>query len=162
MAQYEVFETKNILCRYDPLTRIMHIRYNETSLPEDAINGYAWALRIFDVVDVNTIRGSIFDFRRITMFHLSTLNTTRTQSIRMNRSVDLSSHPVALLIKTIYQEKMLGISKAVTPGEDRKRIVRSEDEAVKFLNAWNNKLGRKFDITPELMNAYPHSVTLSS
>jgi hypothetical protein len=65
------------------------------------------------------------------------LTSAQRQSQQFNTKADVSNHPVALLVDTFMQEQILQVELKISPQQDRKRIVRSEDEAYAFIASFH-------------------------
>ena len=90
--------------------------------------------------DLSKARGSIYDFRLVTDFTNRNATTTQRESGKLNRNVDMRNHPVALLVNTIFQEQFVKAFMQLTPGDQRKRIVRSEEDALAFIANFHRTL----------------------
>ena len=51
----------------------------------------------------------------------------------------MSHIPVGLIVRTIYQEQMVRISTKLTQQTQRMKIVKSMDEALAFIQEWNQQ-----------------------
>lgn len=100
---------------------------------------YAWVGDLLNVIGPDATRGVVIDFREVKRFTRDNLYTTRRQSSDINESTDNSGHPVALIVANYYQDQMVRVSMMATPGERRKRVVNTRDEALSFINNWQAK-----------------------
>ncbi len=136
---YERLETEEVTAYYDEEQRLVFIKYTETLTPESTRAVYEWANRIMTPEEVGRSRGSIYDFRPVKKFNLGNLAIVQQKSTQLNRKDDFSNHAVALIVETFYQESMVRTAMQITPGQDRKRIVRSMEEALAFIDSFQNK-----------------------
>jgi hypothetical protein len=100
---------------------------------------YANLASTIGVVGIETVRGSLYDFRHVTDFDNSNLNAVRRTSSNMNVNYDMSHIAVALIVGTTMQDSMVRMSMKITPQEERKRIVRSFAEAYRFVDEFQAK-----------------------
>jgi hypothetical protein len=136
---FERLESPEVTAYYDEEQRIVFVAYAETLTPDISKAVYEWANRIMTTEEVAKSRGSIYDFRRVQKFNLGNLTVVQQKSAQLNRKEDFSNHAVALICETIYQESMVRTAMQITPGQDRKRIVRSMEEALAFVENFHNK-----------------------
>ncbi len=102
---------------------------------------YAWIGRLIagSNQDTSHALGSVFDFRDVKDFVLGNLTTTQTRSNTLNHKVDISNHPVALIVGSLYQRMLIKTAMQVTPQQKRKRIVESMEEALSFIDEWHSQ-----------------------
>ena len=131
--------TDEFEARIDAESTIMTVTYRCTLSPELTTGFYKWMMGVAQDYPelVTATRGSIFDFRQVTEFVSSNLSTVRRESKKAGQDRDLQNHPVALVVETLMQEKMVGLTMKLTEGQNRKRIVRSMDEAQGFISKWH-------------------------
>ena len=140
MAEFERLEAPEVTGYYDEAQRIVFITYSETLTPDVSKLVYDWAARLaVDTEEVAKSRGSIYDFRPVKKFNLGNLAVVQQKSTQLNRKDDFSNHAVALIVDSFYQESMVRTTMHVTPGQDRKRIVHSMEEALAFVDSFHNK-----------------------
>ena len=99
-------------------------------------------------------RGGIFDFRDVTNFGIGNMPVAKQASKEVNDLVDLSIFPVALLVKNINQEVKVRMS-MLDERTSRKRVVHSEEEALAFINSWNETHKRQFEISDDRLAQWP-------
>ncbi len=138
MSHY-VFETENVLAEVNPETGIVCIIYRNILNATTTMQTYAWIAKATETFSVDALRGAIFDFRQVETFDHSNLNTTRSESRRVNDELDFSHVPVALIVETAYQESFVRMSMKITPQQDRKRVVHSMDGALHFIKKWHQQ-----------------------
>lgn len=130
-------ELEQVSGAYDPKNRILYVQYRGHITSEITTQVYAWISALISTYGLTQVRGSIFDFREVTNFVVGNLSTTQHQSYLLNSQVDLSDHPVALLVNNIYQRAMVKAALNVTPQQERKRIVHSMEGALAFIHDWH-------------------------
>ena len=134
-------DNENVHAIYDNETKLLLVTYKGILSPQVTNEFYTW---VFGIMKENPTlimeaRGSIFDFRDVKDFVNSNLSTVRKQSQTVNQNVEARNHPVALLVKTTLQERMVAVTLKLTPQNDRKKIVFSMDEAKEYITAWHKK-----------------------
>jgi hypothetical protein len=137
-------KTENLHCYNDPDYRLTIVAYSGELTPAVTSQAYAWLGRAKPEL-LKLIRGSIFDFRKVTIFNTGNLSTLQRKSRELNAEIKEYQIPVAMLVANLYQEKMVYISSKISPGEDRKRIVKSVDAALAFLEEYNKKWDKHID-----------------
>jgi hypothetical protein len=128
-------DTDQFSAWYDDESLILYVVYKGVLTPDVTSQMYRW---LGDVIqrrpaDVVRARGSIYDFRQVTGFDSRNLTSAQRQSQQFNNKVDVTNHPVALLVDTLFQEQILRVELKISPQQDRKRLVRSEAEALDFI-----------------------------
>jgi hypothetical protein len=129
-------ELEQATATFDEQRLLIRVAYRGSLGSEVTVQVYDWIDRLVKTIGVEAVFGEIFDFREVTEFQAENLQTARKTSKRMNVRVDMSNVPVALIIKTFYHEEILRGSMQVVPDHQRKRIVKSEAEALAFIEAW--------------------------
>ncbi|MDX2137184.1 MAG: hypothetical protein SF123_03745 [Chloroflexota bacterium] len=126
---------------FDEDTRILRIAYHGVMSPAVTAEFYQWLGSVIKQypAKVVTARGSIYDFRAVTEFANSNISSTQRQSQHVNQQVDLQDHPVAIIAKDALQTALLSATMKITGQQDRKRIVRNEQEAVSFIEAFHRQ-----------------------
>ncbi len=134
----EHIETDPFTAWYDTEEGILHVNYRGVLTPEATVQFYRWLGGIIqrNPQEVGRAKGSIYDFRGVTGFDKSNLTSAQRQSKQLNMQVDMSGHPVALLVETALQERILIVELSISPQQDRKRIVRTEAEALAFIDSF--------------------------
>ena len=138
---FERLETPDVIAYYDEEQHLVFITYSEALTTDITKAVYEWANRIATSDEVAKSRGSIYDFRQVRKFNLGNLTTVQQKSTQLNRKEDFSHHAVALIVDTFYQESMVRTAMQISPGQDRKRIVHSMEEALAFIESFHNKRG---------------------
>ena len=134
---YERLEIEQASAYFDPESRIVRVAYSGSLGSDVTVEVYAWLDGLVKEIGVDSINGQIFDFSNVTEFQESNLQTARKASKKMNIRIDTSKIPVALVVGTFYQEEILRGSMQISPDHVRKRIVKSEEEAMAFIEEWN-------------------------
>jgi len=135
----EHIDTENFSAWYDDQQQILHVVYNGVLTPDTTAQFYRWLSAVIQrrPQDVVRAKGSIYDFRGVTGFDSRNLTSAQRQSQQFNTKADVSNHPVALLVDTLMQEQILRVELKISPQQDRKRIVHSEDEAYAFIASFH-------------------------
>lgn len=132
-------DTPNVRAYFDRATGISHIVYTGSIDGRHTAAVYEWVKQLLPVIGEQATYGVIFDFSAVTKFAPDNLSTTRRESQSINKERDNSDHPVALVVNTMYQEQMVRVSTRISPQEDRKRIVRSNEEALAYFQEWHRQ-----------------------
>lgn len=111
------------------------VKYQGNLSGESARMYYRWLMQHM-AATIPDVRGSIFDFREVTTIDASNTRTVGQSSTSAHRNADLSHIGVALIAKDHYQEQMLRITAQMTPNPHTKRIVRSTEEALAYIEEW--------------------------
>jgi hypothetical protein len=129
-------ESDQVNAYYDREQQLVRVHYRGQLVPDMTISVYAWINDLVEFIDIKEIRGGVYDFRSVTAFHNSNLGTVQRVSQKANINHDFSHIGVALLVGSLLQEQMVRLAMKITPQETRKRIVKSEAEALAFIDAW--------------------------
>jgi hypothetical protein len=138
MERFRV-ETPQLIAYFDDETGIVYVIYRGVLSPDVTAQMYKWMMESVQQLDVKDIRGGIYDFRLVTDFNKGNLATANRESRSFNVKVDVSSVPAALIVNTLFQEQMVKVSMQITPGQERKRIVKSMDDAVAFIKQFQKR-----------------------
>lgn len=132
-------ETPQVVSYFDDETGIVYVIYRGVLSPDVTAQVYKWMAESVQQMDIKLVRGGIYDFREVTDFNKGNLATANRESRSFNTKVDVSSIPAALIVSTLFQEQMVKVSMQITPGQDRKRIVKSMDDAVAFIKQFQKR-----------------------
>ena len=135
----ERMEAEQFTAWYDDDVNILYVVYKGVLTADVTAQVYRWlgdAIRR-NPAEVSRARGSIYDFRQVTGFDSRNLTSAQRQSQQLNNQVDMSNHPVALLVQTPAQETIIHVELKISPQQDRKRLVRTEEEAYNFIVNFN-------------------------
>ena len=134
-------ETENIQAHYDTEAKLLRVIYRGILTPQVTVEFYTWLGTVMqqNPLLINEALGSIFDFRQVSDFKNSNISTVRKQSQSVSQNPDAKNHPVALLVETIFQERMVEVMMKMTEQQDRKKVVKSIEEAQDFIAAWHKK-----------------------
>ncbi len=138
MSNFQL-EVENASASYDEATQIATITYRGVLDSTVTIQVYDWLDALYKDVGIEKIYGEIFDFRAVKSFDEGNLTTARRTSNRMNMSLDTSQFPVALVVADPEQEEILRGPMRIPEGHQRKRIVRTVEEGLQFIHAWNKE-----------------------
>jgi hypothetical protein len=133
-----VLEVERAKAHYDDAQQIIFVTYEGELNGDVTLQVYEWLDELFKSVDATTIKGQIFDFRKVTSFQQDNLQAARRASNRFNMRMDTSHIPVALVIGDPYHDEIMRSGMRISPDHRRKKIVWSHDEAHEFLKEWHD------------------------
>ncbi|MEO8609832.1 MAG: hypothetical protein ABI690_18210 [Chloroflexota bacterium] len=135
----EPIDTENFSGWYDDEIQVLRVAYKGVLSPDVTAQMYRWLGEVIQrrPADVVRAKGSIYDFRQVTGFDSRNLTSAQRQSQQFNTKVDMTNHPVALLVDTFLQEQILRVELKISPQQDRKRMVHSEAEALAFIASFH-------------------------
>jgi hypothetical protein len=141
MAIIVPLETENVQADYDAEAKILRVTYKGVLTPQVTVEFYTWLGGIMQQNPTLILEalGSIFDFRQVTDFKSSNITTVRKQSQTVTQNPEAKNHPVALVVETIFQERMVSVTLKMTEQQDRKKVVNSIEEAQDYIAAWHKK-----------------------
>jgi hypothetical protein len=131
----EKIEAEQFTAWYDDDVNILYVVYKGILTSDVTAQVYRWLGESIQRRPQEVVRakGSIYDFRQVTGFDSRNLTSAQRQSQQLNAKVDISNHPVALLVSTPLQEQIIQVELNISPQQDRKRIVRTEEDAYNFI-----------------------------
>ncbi len=131
--------SEHIAAYYDEERQILRVKYLGVLTPAVTAEFYQWLGSIIKAqpAKVMTARGSIYDFRDVTEFANSNISSTARQSEQVNQQADLQNHPVAIIAKDAIQSATLTVTMRVSGQQDRKRIVKTEADAIAFIDEFH-------------------------
>lgn len=135
----------DVTCHYDLTEHLVFITYFGEITPEVTTAVYGWIPQAFTNNDIKLVRGSVFNFCHVTRFNNANLGSVRKTSSNLNAKFDMSHVAVALLVGNMRQEKMVKVAMKVTPQEERKRIVKSYQDAYAFIEGFQVKRAEQTD-----------------
>lgn len=130
-------ELERATARYDQQTHTVYVIYKGVLDAQTPVLVYDWLDLVYEAVDVDALRGQVFDFRQVKDFAQDNLVMARRSSNRMNMKTNISHCPVALIVGDFYHEEILRTAMRISPEHNRKQIVWSDEEAQKFLDDWH-------------------------
>jgi hypothetical protein len=133
----ERLEIEQASGNYDGEHKLLCVTYRGYVTADVTTQVYAWIRRLIEAHGLKDVHGSVFDFREVTNFVVGNLTATQSNSYHLNNKYDLSNHPVALLVNTIYQRAMVKATLNVTPQQERKQLVYSLEGAFAFIAEWH-------------------------
>jgi hypothetical protein len=136
-----VLDTESVRAEYDAEAKILRVSYSGILSPEVTNQFYGWLIPTMQNNPhlVTEARGSIYDFRQVKDFKSGNMTTARKQSQNASQSGELKNHPVALLVETPLQERMVSVMMKLTEQTDRKQLVYSVEEAQDYITEWHKK-----------------------
>lgn len=147
--------TDNVTINVDMEKALIVYTYRNTLSEVETTVVYDWIKDILQTwFKEDDFRGAIFDFREVRKFAFGNTAVAKEESQEANQIQDLSVFPVALMVNNTRQEVKVRMT---LMGDDtaRKLIVKTEKDALKFINEWNLKHGRQFDVSDDLTNVFP-------
>jgi hypothetical protein len=132
-------DTESVRAEYDAEAKILRVSYSGILSPEVTNQFYGWLIPTMQKNPhlVTEARGSIYDFRQVKDFKSGNMTTARKQSQNASQSGELKNHPVALLVETPLQERMVSVMMKLTEQTDRKQLVYSVKEAEDYITEWH-------------------------
>ena len=145
MTEYPRLNTERVKGHFDDSDGILRVTYFGVVSPDVTTSVYGWIGQLVAEAagDISKARGSIYDFRLVTDFTNRNTSTAQRESSNLNRNIDISNHPVALIVSTMFQEQFVRVFMQLTPGDRRKRIFRSEEDAVAFIDEYHRSMGQQ-------------------
>ncbi len=142
--EFERLDTDSVLGEYHDSDGIVRVTYRGVLTADVTRVMYGWLGRLIaqNGGDISRTRGSIYDFRQVIDFDSRNFSTAQSQSANLKTQVDridLSQHPVALVVNTIKQEQFVKLTMQVVGQEKRQRIVRSIEDAEAFIAAFHRQ-----------------------
>lgn len=117
-----------------------YILYYGIVTAQTTIDVYSRMFGNMDSISIESVKAGIFDFRHVSGFDNSNTRTVQQKSGTINRSYDMSRVAVPLIVGNFHQQQMVHVAMKVSPQEERKKIVFSEDEAYTFINEFLQKI----------------------
>ncbi len=130
---------KLVSAHYHAETSIAYITYRGELSATESDMAYKWLAGLIEVVGTKALYGEVFDFREVKRFTVENLITAQKRSRRMNIMLNTQDFPVAMVVANTMQEEILRGPMRIVIGNQRKRIVRSMEDAHVFLNEWHAK-----------------------
>jgi len=134
----EPLETTQASARYDEDNNVVWITYRGILDADATAKVYTWLADFFNTRDNTSIAGEVFDFREVQTFGPDNLFEARKKSRGFNLKQDISHLPVAMICANFYQEEILRGPMQNVPENNRKAIVRTDQEALDFIDKWHN------------------------
>jgi hypothetical protein len=141
----ELLESEYVTGHLDDEDGILYVTYHHSLTPSVTNRVYRWLGRIIKNAkyDISESIGSIYDFCDVDHIDLADFMNAQVQSVSLNVKIDLSKHPVALIVKSEKQEEYVRMLMGVTPQENRKRIVFSVAEGKAFIHEFQESLSHE-------------------
>jgi hypothetical protein len=132
-ATIPVLNSKSVAAHFDLQHNILHVAYR--GILDASTNGnlHDWVAQMRDVAGDKTLKGIIFDFRKVVRFKRDSLYNAREQSQKLNQHINGEGYPIALVVSNYYQEQMVGITLLVTNDAHLRKIVRSQEAALDYI-----------------------------
>ncbi len=130
------FDGTNVTAHFDVQTGYLYVSYRDVISAETTASVYAWGAELAKLVGITAIKAMLVNFQAVSKFDYNNLRTASKASRTINQEFDLSHLPVALIVKNMYQEQMVGISMKLMDQTQRMQMVYTEEEALKFVVNW--------------------------
>lgn len=131
-------ELEKVSAKYDPEKRIAYITYRGDLGADASSAAYQWLNELIQVIGIENLYGEIFDFRDVRTFMPENLIDARKNSRWLNLRLELT-FPVAMVVSDTVQHEILRGPMRNVPGNVRKRIVESMEDAHAFLDEWHRQ-----------------------
>ena len=135
----EPLQQENAQAHFDPESHIAYITYNGILTADTSVAVYDWLADLTEAVGIDNVYGEVFDFREVEEFMPDNLISARKNSRRMNMRNNVKKLPVAMVVKDFVQEEILRGPMQNPKENQRKRIVRTMDEALAFITSYRNQ-----------------------
>lgn len=130
---------------FDEKAHLLICQYGSLLSGEITAEIYTQAQLMVHEIGLDPIQGVVFDFRQVKRQLKGNMVTAQSMSHRVNRRVDLSEIPVALIVSTPLQRAIVQSTLQASPDKHRKKIVESFEEAEAFITEW-----RKNNLTSQI------------
>lgn len=135
----QALDTPQASAKYDADHNVVWVTYRGVLDAEASTRVYQWLAEFFNVHDNQDIDGEVFDFREVQSFGPDNLFEARKKSRGFNLRQDITHLPVAMICSNFYQEEILRGPMQNVPENQRKRIVRTDEEAFDFIAEWHGQ-----------------------
>lgn len=139
----ETIKGDNYEAHFDMDEGIGYITYRGTLTPEATETVYNWlkeSLQSTPQESLGQIKGGIFDFSQVQDFAPPNLPTVQRKGRKFRREMGsvIINIPVAMIVKTPYQEAMVwaSIKLAKQEHDSRVKVVKSLEQAKEFITQW--------------------------
>jgi len=139
MMSVQPLATPNASARYDEERNVVWVTYTGLLDAGATASVYRWLAEFFEARDNQSIDGEVFDFRKVDTFGPDNLFEARKKSRGFNLKQDVSTLPVAMICANFYQEEILRGPMQNVPENNRKTIVKTEAEALTFIENWHKE-----------------------
>jgi hypothetical protein len=138
MEQFRM-ENPQVVAYWEDTQNIFYVTYRGVLSQDVTTQVYQWMIETAQALKGQEVRGGIYDFRQVKEAESGNLAAVHRESRNFNVKVDTSNIPIALIVDNIHQEQIVRISMQVTPGQKRKAIVKSMDDAIRFIQTYHGK-----------------------
>src|SRR5690242_16635271 len=133
MSDIQKLNEVNVIGHYDSYKRIFYVSYRNILNAESTALAYGWLFTEVPKINIENVYAFIFDFTLVAKFERENTMAAKRQSQTARAVVDLSRIPAALIVHTVLQEQMVLLSTKINEVEERTRIVKSQAEAMTFI-----------------------------
>ncbi|MEM9776048.1 MAG: hypothetical protein AAF902_15835 [Chloroflexota bacterium] len=165
MAQGTVKEGKtlvkgNLTAFFDVQTHLISYHFEKIVTPSEISAIPLWVkAQLEDGAQPSSVRGSIFDFRNVKKFSIGSTPAAKETSQEGNELPEVNMVPLVYLVRNVQQEVTIRMSRVIglsRPG--RRAIFYTQEQALDFINEWNEKHNRTLDVPADLLNIWPGMV----
>lgn len=122
---------------FDESNQLAYMRFCGKLSADTAVRLYQWIEALVETIGVANIRGAVVDPRAVSLFQGHILNSLTKESRRVNSKHNLMHVPTVYIVKGLVQEN-IGRS-AMNTRPSHRRVVRSDEQALQFINEWHDK-----------------------
>ncbi len=137
MVTIDRLDSENVSAYYDMEAQIAFITYRNEVNPATTKLAYEWIGKSAAVAGITNVRGGVFDFREVTKFGGYNFTVVRQERQKVKAKHDFSHIPTALIVKNLFQERMVMISLKITEKSERVKIVEDMESALDFIQDWH-------------------------
>jgi hypothetical protein len=139
MSYQTIYQSANLVVHWYKNRGIIHAAFLGELLPEISAMAYKMSNEFLQKYGTERYRGVITDFRQVTVFPNANTTVTRNQSKQINAKMDLTNFPIALLVDTYMQEKIVWMVAEINGTAYRSKIVRSLEEGFEFIDDYRSQ-----------------------
>lgn len=131
--------TKQASLWADIETHFIYIIYYGVVTAQATADVYGRMFGNLDMIGVENIKAGLFEFRHVSKFDNSNLQSVKRSSTTINKQYDMSNIAVSLIVGNFHQEQMVRLAMKVSPQEERKKIVFSLTDSYQFIEDFHKK-----------------------
>ncbi|RMG83052.1 MAG: hypothetical protein D6712_13670 [Chloroflexi bacterium] len=141
---FPYIKSEDLDAHFDSDNMLLFITYRGVLSDKQTLRVYEWFHELLTAtmkegLYPSDLRGAVFDFREVTDFRQYNLLTVMRESQKMNKTANFSHVPVAMVVNSLLQEELVRVALKVSPQDYRKRIVRTPQEALNFIDNWHRE-----------------------
>ncbi len=127
-------DSQALTAYFDEAQKIVYMRFHGSLTPAIVTSLYDWISTLIETVGVQNIRGAVNDLRGMTFLQSYSLGILAKESRKANARQDLTHIPTTYIVQNLLQDQIGRIAIKVAP--NRRSVVRSEEEALGFIDEW--------------------------